>query len=155
MTTKQQYLSFYAPRAGAGRFSSCRGCRSVFLALASLWLLVGFVFAIPVYATPSSQDAETIEYLIDYVSQSDMIFVRNFGKHIPERAASHIRDKYNYFVDDIDSPEEFIELCASKSLVTGSEYRVVDPAGNKLKTRDWLMGALEKYRATQKQAASE
>lgn len=125
------------------------------MALAGLWMLIGSAVLAPAVATPNVEDTEIIEYLIDYVSQSDMIFVRNFGKHQPQRAAKHIRAKYDHFIDDIDSPEKFIELCASKSLVTGSEYSVIDPVGNKIKTRDWLLAALDNYRVAQQQASSE
>ncbi len=102
----------------------------------------------PVYAKPNADDSLTIEYLIDYVSQSDMIFVRNFGKHEPKRAAKHIRDKYDHFYDEIDSPEKFIELCATKSLLTGRDYRVIDPQGIEIKTSDWLLDVLSAYRET-------
>jgi len=100
----------------------------------------------PVHAQPNTDDTATIEYLIEYVSQSDMIFVRNFGEHAPQRAAKHIRDKYEHFYDDINSPETFIQLCATKSLITGRDYTVIDPRGNKIKTSDWLLGALNNYR---------
>ena len=135
--------------------SSRSGVQGLLLALASLLMLIGFLFTTPVHATPNAEDSETIEYLIGYVSESDMVFVRNFGNHKPARAASHIRNKYDHFVDDIDSPEEFIELCASKSLITGREYKVIDPAGNEIKTRDWLIAALKDYRDTKIQASSE
>ncbi len=155
MTIQQQKRSLYAPRVSTCHSSECPICRRIFLVIAGLWMAIGLTISTPVYATPNGEDTETIEYLIDYVSQSDMIFVRNFSKHKPNSAAKHIRKKYDYFLDDISSPEEFIELCASKSLVTGSEYNVVDPAGKKIKSRDWLLGALKDYRATQKQASNQ
>ena len=34
-------------------------------------------------------------------------------------AAEHINKKYRHFRDDIDTPEKFIELCATGSLMTG------------------------------------
>jgi hypothetical protein len=81
-----------------------------------------------------------------------MVFERNFSKYEAKRAASHIRKKYDHFLDDIDSPEEFIELCASKSLMTGSEYNVTDPKGVTIKSRDWLLGELDNYRSNTDQA---
>ena len=117
-------------------------------------LLSGLLFVAPVYASPNVEDSATIEYLIEYVSDSDMLFVRNFGKHEAPKAASHIRKKYDHFLDEIDSPEKFIELCASKSLMTGKEYRVIDPDGNTIKTRDWLLAALDRYRSGAKQASN-
>ena len=114
-----------------------------------IWL-VGLVLATSAYAAPNTNDKLTIEYLIHYVGDSEMVFVRNFGKHNAESAASHIRKKYDHFLDEIDSPEVFIELCASKSLLTGKEYKVIDPQGNTLKTRDWLLDALNRYRENNK-----
>ncbi len=113
-------------------------------------LLAGLTLSAPVHATPNAKDKVTIEYLIHYISDSDMVFVRNFGKYKAERAASHIRKKYDHFLGDIDSPEVFIELCASKSLITGREYNVIDPQGNTFKTRDWLLDALNRYRENSK-----
>ena len=110
-----------------------------------IWL-VGLVLATSAYAAPNTNDKLTIEYLIHYVGDSEMVFVRNFGKHNAKGAASHIRKKYRHFLDEIDSPEMFIELCASKSLLTGREYHVIDLQGNTFKTRDWLLGALNGYR---------
>jgi hypothetical protein len=113
-----------------------------------LLLLVGLAIAMPVHAAPNANDKLVIEYLIDYVSDSEMVFVRNFGKHDAKSAASHIRKKYKHFLDEIDSPEVFIELCASESLITGREYSVIDPQGNTFKTRDWLLNALNSYRVS-------
>lgn len=112
-------------------------------------LLAGIASSTTAFASPGANDAATIEYLINYVRQSDMLFVRNFSKHKPDSAASHIQKKYDHFLDEIDSPEEFIELCATKSLMTGRDYNVVDPEGNKVKTRDWLLSALKAYRTHQ------
>jgi len=121
--------------------------RAPYLKSIRLLLLVALAMVMPAHATPNAQDSATIEYLINYVSESDMVFERNFSKYKAERAASHIRKKYDHFLDDIDSPEEFIELCASKSLMTGSEYNVTDPEGVTIKSRDWLLGELGNYRS--------
>lgn len=135
-----QRLHHPAENRVAGTFSP------VLLLLTGLMLSLILLVSNPVHAKPNTDDTATIEYLIEYVSQSDMIFVRNFGKHQPQRAAKHIRDKYEHFFDDIDSPETFIALCATKSLITGRDYTVIDPQGNKTKTSEWLLGALNNYR---------
>jgi len=113
----------------------------------ALLVSTGLLVSTPGYAAPNTADQQTIEYLIDFVAQSDMTFVRNFSKHEPERAAKHIRDKYDYFFDEIDSPEKFIELCATKSLLTGQKYKVIDPLGKETKTSRWLLDALKAYRS--------
>jgi hypothetical protein len=123
--------------------------------LGGLLLLSGMLIAQPATATPNTEDAAAIEYLIRFVSESDMVFVRNFGKHEAKRAAGHIRDKYEHFEDEIDSPEEFIELSASKSLLTGRKYTVIDPQGIEIESRDWLLDELQAYRADPSRAASK
>jgi len=126
-----------------------------FQGMAALLLAAGIVATTPAYATPGEEDTKAIEYLIDYVSQSDMTFVRNFSEYTPVRAAEHIRAKYEHFVDEIDSPEKFIELSATKSLMTGRDYRVIDPDGKELKTADWLLSALKDYRDKQALVTSQ
>lgn len=126
-------------------------CNPLLMLLSGLLLAVILLMASPVHAKPNTNDTVTIEYLIKYVSQSDMTFVRNFGEHSPQKAAKHIRKKYDHFLDDINSPESFIALCATKSLMTGRDYTVTDPQGNISKTSDWLLGALETYREQGKQ----
>ena len=120
--------------------------QAALILLSGLMLSFILLLANPVHAKPNTADSATIEYLIGYVSQSDMVFVRNFGQHTSHKAAKHIRTKYEHFYDDIDSPENFIELCATKSLVTGKNYIVIDPQGNKVKTSEWLLSALKTYR---------
>ena len=117
------------------------------LILASLLWMAGTLLPKLALAAPDASTAAAIEYLIESVSQSDMVFVRNFSRHDAQRAAKHIRDKYEHFVDEIDSPEKFIELCASESLMTGRDYRVILPGGEEHLARDWMQGLLAKYRA--------
>jgi len=44
-----------------------------------------------------------------------------------EAAAEHARTKYRYFRSQIETPEDFIRLCATKSLISGKPYLVVTP----------------------------
>ena len=75
-----------------------------------------------------------------------MTFERNFFHHDPVDAARHIERKYQHFKDRIDSPEEFIELCATASLVTGKQYLIVDGQGNEMPAGEWLNTELARYR---------
>ena len=54
--------------------------------------------------------------------------------------------KYDYFRDDIKSTEEFIEYSASKSTMSGEYYTVTCPGFETIKTQDWLLAELKKYR---------
>jgi hypothetical protein len=91
---------------------------------------------------------QTINYLLDYVGKSDATFIRNGQKHTPEEAANHIKAKYEHFKNEIKTPEDFIRLAASKSLLTGEPYLVRAPDGKEMRLDIWLTNALKEYRAT-------
>ena len=88
----------------------------------------------------------TINYLIDYVGKSDATFIRNGQKHTPQEAANHIRAKYEHFKSEIKTPEDFIRLSASKSLLTGQPYLVRTVDGKEMHLDAWLTEALKKHR---------
>jgi hypothetical protein len=98
------------------------------------------------WSEPTARTDETIRYLVDHVAGSDMTFVRNDSEYTPAEAASHMLKKYRHFREDIATPEDFIELCASRSLMSGEPYRVIDSQGNERKTADWLRAELAEYR---------
>ena len=88
----------------------------------------------------------TIQHLITYVRHSGVQFERNFSSHDSVEAASHIEKKYQHFKDKIDTPEQFIELCATASLVTGKQYRVMTKQGDEIPAGEWLNTELDRYR---------
>ena len=65
-------------------------------------------------------------------------------------AAAHMQRKYEHFKDKIKTPEDFIRLTATKSLMTGKLYYVRLKDGEKLTSEAWLLQALEAYRQKQK-----
>lgn len=108
-----------------------------------------------VLAHPSSISAAedlqtTINYLIDTVAKSDAAFIRNDKPHTGKDAAEHMRQKYEHFKDKIKTPEDFIRLAGSKSLVTGKPYRVKMKNGEEIPCEKWLGNILRKYRERQR-----
>ena len=76
-------------------------------------------------ATPSADEHATITALIQRVEQmTTMSFMRNGTAHTSAEAAQHMQAKYAYFKEKITSAEDFIDLCASRSEMTGKPYRV-------------------------------
>jgi len=104
--------------------------------------LVVLLTAGPASSQPSGQVEQTIRHLISYVSAADLIFVRNAGEYTPAEAAGHLEKKYRHFRDDIETADDFIELCATQSLLSGKPYLVIDPQGNASRTSDWLRAEL-------------
>ena len=90
---------------------------------------------------------KTIDHLLEFVEEANCTFIRNDEEHDSKYAAEHIRKKYDYFKDKIDTPEEFIELCATKSLMSGRPYMVRCDGDGKILTADWLKSELDDYRS--------
>ncbi|MEO5719519.1 MAG: DUF5329 family protein [Chthoniobacterales bacterium] len=98
-------------------------------------------------ATAAESLDQTINYLITYIAKSDATFIRNGEKHAPAEGAEHVRAKYEHFKKEIKTPEDFIRLAASKSLLSGKPYLVI-PKGEKERHLDeWLTEALQAHRA--------
>jgi len=90
---------------------------------------------------------QTIDHLLGYVSQSGLTFMRNGKSYTAPEAAGHMRRKYEHYQDDIGSAEDFIRLCATRSLMSGKPYTLVDEDGRELATGDWLSRELLEYRS--------
>jgi hypothetical protein len=112
------------------------------IAFAILLLAVG-----PASSQPSDQDEQAIQHLMAYVSGSDMRFVRNAREYTPPEAAAHMEKKYRHFRAGIETADDFIELCATQSLLSGKPYLVIDRQGQERHTSDWLRAELAAWQA--------
>jgi hypothetical protein len=106
-------------------------------------LLPGFL-AGPVSAAEDT--GKTITYLLDYVSKSDLTFVRNGQDATGKQAAAHMRQKWDYFRPRIKTPEDFIRLAATKSELSGKLYLVRFKDGRESPAGEWLTKVLADYR---------
>ena len=95
---------------------------------------------------PTATVDKTIQHLMAHVAGSGLTFIRNAERYTSVDAAEHMNKKYQHFKDEIETPEDFIELCATKSLLSGAPYLVIDAQGNEMKTSDWLQAELGSYR---------
>ncbi|MGB5426377.1 MAG: DUF5329 family protein [Gammaproteobacteria bacterium] len=115
-----------------------------------LLLLTLLVLLLTVTVSVAAQQSEdldtTIQHLITYVRESDVTFERNISRHDSVEAAAHIEKKYQHFRDEIDTPEQFIERCATASLVTGKQYLIIDSQGDETPAGEWLDTELARYR---------
>jgi FPC/CPF motif-containing protein YcgG len=106
--------------------------------------------AIAQTATSGENLERTVRYLIDVVAQSDRTFIRNNEAHMGKEAAEHLKYKYEYFKEEIKTPEDFIRLAATKSLMTGKPYLVKTKDGKQSECAEWLGDVLDDYRKSQK-----
>jgi hypothetical protein len=120
--------------------------------LAALLLIFLLMAAPLVSADPAGGTtdlSETIQYLLDFVKNSGCRFYRNDKAHTAAKAAAHMQRKYEHFKDEIKTPEDFIRLTATRSLLTGKLYHVELGHGKNITSETWLRQALENYRQKQ------
>lgn len=111
------------------------------------WIGIALV-SLPLTAgadVPSAQQPE-VAYLLEFIRSSTCLFIRNGRQYGGPRAYRHVLRKYDYFRDEILNTEDFIELSASVSTVSGEPYRYHCDGGTEELARDVLLRALAEYR---------
>jgi hypothetical protein len=103
---------------------------------------------LPSEASPRNDDAllPAINHLLEYVEDSNCVFIRNDREYDSRNAAKHLKEKYDYFMSSIKTPEDFIELAGSKSSVSGKPYWVRCTGQSPTLTVNWLMKELSDYK---------
>lgn len=93
------------------------------------------------------QTADEIRGLLEFVENSDCTFIRNGTEYAGPRARAHLEQKLNYLESKnrVKSAEDFIDLAATKSSMSGRAYEVrcsqgTQPAGI------WLHRELQRQR---------
>ncbi|MCP1444925.1 hypothetical protein J3D54_004057 [Pseudomonas sp. GGS8] len=111
----------------------------------SHWLIATGIaltaMALDAQAQIPPQATQEINSLLDFVEHSDCRFVRNGSEYPGTQARAHLQKKLEYLEeqDRVNSAEDFIELAATQSSMSGRAYEVrcatgVQPASLWLKT---------------------
>jgi hypothetical protein len=70
-------------------------------------------------------EKEKIHYLINSVEKmEEAVFIRNGSEHNGVEAANHLCMKLERAGDQVQTADDFIKLCASKSYLTGKPYMI-------------------------------
>src|SRR5207245_7403030 len=91
------------------------------------WLVRVFILLLICNAVPARTAEpleQTIAFLLHRIETADATFIRNGEAHTPQEAVAHVRAKYEHFKAQIKTPEDFIRLAATKSLLTAQPYLV-------------------------------
>ena len=112
--------------------------------LVSVFVLLAICSAVPAHAAESLE--QTIGFLLHRIETADATFIRNGQTHTPQEAVAHVRAKYEHFKGEIKTPEDFIRLAATKSLLTGQPYLVRARDGKEMPLNAWLSNALRQHR---------
>jgi len=94
---------------------------------------------------PEAQRPE-VQHLLETIKTSACIMERNDEKGTGAMAHDHILRKYDYYRDEIQSTEDFIELAATKSVLSGKYYYVHCEGQPAMRLKDWLLFELQRYR---------
>lgn len=92
--------------------------------------LVGIDYANFVIEDPPKEaslrsEVEKIEHLIETVANlDDAVFLRNGAEHSAVEAAEHLRRKFAAASDEVLTADQFVAGVASRSSLTGEEYRI-------------------------------
>jgi len=118
------------------------GSSSLGALVAAALFMTLFMTGLPATASSPSQE---IQHLLDFIAASTCAFIRNGVAYDGAEAATHVKDKYEYYRNDIHSAEDFIARAASRSELSGKPYLVrcgadTEPAA------DWLTKELTIFR---------
>ena len=120
-------------------------------ALKRVLVLVTFTMSTLAYSSndPSlSSTQQEINHLLQFVQETPCQYERNGSIHTGQEAVEHITKKYRYFEDDTETAEDFIELSATKSTLSGRHYQVHCPNQASQTSKHWLLAELTKFRST-------
>jgi hypothetical protein len=100
-----------------------------------------------VQAQISPQANQEIKGLLDFVERSECKFMRNGSEYPGPQARAHLEKKLNYLEGKnlVSSAEDFIDLAATKSSMSGKAYEVRCPTGVQ-PTSTWLKMELQRQR---------
>lgn len=99
-----------------------------------------------VLADVPPEQVKEVEHLLSFLEHSNCTINRNGSEYPAIKGVAHIESKYNYFRDDINNTEDFIRLSATKSTMSGKYYMVSCPGEKSIKTQDWLLDELKRFR---------
>ena len=117
------------------------------VALAALWSAASVLAAgAPAVRTPPAKE---IGQLIAALGDSGCQFQRNGSWHDARAAQTHLQRKYDWLLERKPqlSAEEFIELGASRSSMSGRPYQVRCPGKPQQPSAQWLRARLLELRA--------
>ncbi|MFP6808099.1 MAG: DUF5329 family protein [Pseudomonadales bacterium] len=104
-----------------------------------LLIMIITLLSFPAAAVEQSDDLDRgISRLIHSVEQSDCQFIRNGKAYSPRESANHITRKYQHYKNKINSIERFIELAASKSVISGRPYQIVCVESDPISASSWM-----------------
>jgi hypothetical protein len=100
-------------------------------------------------ATPSMSTQAEIAHLLSYLESSRCEFYRNGAWHDSREARAHLEKKKSYLMKRslVGSAEDFIDMAATASSVSGEKYMVRCRPSPAVPSSEWLRAELGRFRA--------
>jgi hypothetical protein len=96
-------------------------------------------------------EKKKIEFLISSVENlKESKFIRNGTGHDGKEAAEHLRMKLDKAGGKVQTADDFIKLCASKSYISGKPYLIRSSDGKTIKSEQYFRQKLKEYNSTAK-----
>lgn len=100
------------------------------------------------------KDEQKIEFLLNEVENSGIVFIRNGDEHPAKKARQHLEYKYKmakkrflfFGPSRAITVSEFIEKIASQSSTSGKDYHVKLKSGEVITTKKWLLEKLKEFK---------
>lgn len=118
-------------------------------------LLLSLFCYLPVFASPLPPTAKAeVLAVLNRLASSGCQFERNGSWYTGTEAKNHLLRKLEYLEGNghASSAEDFVELAASKSSVSGKPYKVRCGSAPPTESKQWLLGQLQSIRTAKQHA---
>jgi hypothetical protein len=91
-------------------------------------------------------EKEKIDFLISSIGKMEGAkFIRNGTEHDGKAAAEHLRMKLGSYDGKVKTADDFITLCASKSVISGKPYMIRSSDGTTENSEQYFRRKLKEY----------
>jgi hypothetical protein len=114
----------------------------------SIWVTLFVILALLSGAVKAQDNIEKkkIESLLFSVeNMKGAIFIRNGTEHDAKEAAEHLRMKLQQAGRKVQTADDFIKLCASKSIISGQPYLIRFSNGKTIKSEEYFREKLREF----------
>ena len=116
--------------------------------------VTAFVILALISVVVNAQDnieRKKIDFLISSVENiKEAKFIRNGAEYNGKEAAEHLRMKLQKTGSKVQTADDFIRLCASKSFISGKPYMIKSSDGKTVKSEEYFREKLKEYSSTVK-----
>jgi hypothetical protein len=96
-------------------------------------------------------EKKKIDFLLSSVeNMKGAKFIRNGTEHDGKEAAEHLRMKLQKAGGKVQTADDFIRLCASKSIISGQPYLIRSSDGKTINSEQYFREKLKEYGSTTK-----